>query len=603
MTSDFEKLAWKYLDGSLSEEESSRFLTQLRDNSECCDALISLSLYHYQIREVLLEVDSGRDALAKSGLQMVAQELVEGSRNIDLHHEQPSSVTVSDLSRSTPHRLVHPVSVALLSICATLLLLLFGGWLKSENTSRQIADQGAAIKNSTRRIEKKRQRKRQQEAIPVAAMLTGVVDCRWEPGYEASYGEFLPHGRELQLHSGLAQLTFESGAKLVLQGPVAFRVQSEMHAEISEGKMTALCPQEASGFKLRTPSAEIIDIGTEFAVQVAETGESEIHVLKGEVISRGLDPLGNAIGESVSVTGNTAIQYDSLGNSNETPLEFNGGKFVRDIHPRLTELELPPLTVHRDLVLWLAADVLVKIDDKGGENRVLAWRDIEFGDNQLAEDAIGTYDDTRPRWIPEAINGKPAIHFDGKSYLVTSPLKTTKNQSVFVVFQREVPEFRDNLNYQLITYNGPPQQSPVNGMQSGMLQIGNFGMSSGNGLPLEDSISAFVYSVHRSVGEKSGFTVFQEVKPNVPMVLSYIYDYDGNAASLAINGQLHSVAEATQNPQNNSRKVIGRHAKHLNFFEGDIAEILIYNTTLSDFERMDVEDYLIKKYGTNSRLN
>ncbi len=45
---------------------------------------------------------------------------------------------------------------------------------------------------------------------------------------------------------------------------------------------------EATGFRLQTPSSELIDLGTEFAVRVADAGATTLNVLEGEVSVRPL---------------------------------------------------------------------------------------------------------------------------------------------------------------------------------------------------------------------------------------------------------------------------------------------------------------------------
>jgi hypothetical protein len=42
-------------------------------------------------------------------------------------------------------------------------------------------------------------------------------------------------------------------------------------------------PPHARGFKLMTPDADVVDLGTEFGLKVSEAGASEVHVFDGEV--------------------------------------------------------------------------------------------------------------------------------------------------------------------------------------------------------------------------------------------------------------------------------------------------------------------------------
>ena len=88
---------------------------------------------------------------------------------------------------------------------------------------------------------------------------------------------------------------------------------------------------------------------------------------------------------------------------------------------------------------------------------------------------------------------------------------------------------------------------------------------------------------------------------DTPQLVSYIYDFAGGEAQLAVCGALHAKGPVHQNSnssaRSSSRKVIGAHGGNRNFFNGDIAEVLIYNAALSAEEKEAVEGYLMEKYG------
>ena len=91
-------------------------------------------------------------------------------------------------------------------------------------------------------------------------------------------------GRLLKLKSGVAELTFDIGARVILQSPIALTVDSPKSIRLESGKLTAeITRPEARGFKVLTPDAAFVDQGTEFGVEVAPGGSSRIHVFKGEV--------------------------------------------------------------------------------------------------------------------------------------------------------------------------------------------------------------------------------------------------------------------------------------------------------------------------------
>ncbi|MBK1876511.1 LamG-like jellyroll fold domain-containing protein [Pelagicoccus mobilis] len=103
------------------------------------------------------------------------------------------------------------------------------------------------------------------------------------------------HGRELdieeptlltgdyELSSGIAAIVFQTGVELIIEAPARFQLDSEMHVMLHHGRIAATVPPAGIGFLVETPAADIIDHGTEFAVEVGNDQSSEIHVFKGEV--------------------------------------------------------------------------------------------------------------------------------------------------------------------------------------------------------------------------------------------------------------------------------------------------------------------------------
>ena len=107
--------------------------------------------------------------------------------------------------------------------------------------------------------------------------------------------------------------------------------------------------------------------------------------------------------------------------------------------------------------------------------RVVAWQDIVYGDNLSAEDAIQQDELARPTWLPDAVNGRPGVRFDGKSnYLLTTPLETTDDQTVIFVCQYSPAALDKSRKWggQVINYDGPPSRYLSNTLEPGVLQIG-----------------------------------------------------------------------------------------------------------------------------------
>ncbi len=86
----------------------------------------------------------------------------------------------------------------------------------------------------------------------------------------------------LKLQSGLAEIEFFQGARLCIEGPAEIRLISAGEAFCQSGRFSAHVPPHARGFKLGTPKGDIVDLGTDFGLDLSNAA-SELHVFNGEV--------------------------------------------------------------------------------------------------------------------------------------------------------------------------------------------------------------------------------------------------------------------------------------------------------------------------------
>ncbi|MDB5297758.1 MAG: FecR protein, partial [Phycisphaerales bacterium] len=116
------------------------------------------------------------------------------------------------------------------------------------------------------------------------AVLAAVLDAQWDgdPDEAPSLGRPLPE-EALSLAAGFARVALSNGVTVVAEGPARFRVASERRVELFDGRLSANVPPGARGFTVRTPTAEVVDFGTEFGVGVAAGGASRVQVFTGQV--------------------------------------------------------------------------------------------------------------------------------------------------------------------------------------------------------------------------------------------------------------------------------------------------------------------------------
>ncbi|MBE3038338.1 MAG: hypothetical protein IMZ62_05960, partial [Chloroflexi bacterium] len=83
--------------------------------------------------------------------------------------------------------------------------------------------------------------------IAYVGRITGMVDCRLEEGsgfrvqgsWAANQKSLVALGDKFALASGLMEITYNTGAKVVLQGPCTYEAESAAGGFLSLGKLTA----------------------------------------------------------------------------------------------------------------------------------------------------------------------------------------------------------------------------------------------------------------------------------------------------------------------------------------------------------------------------
>ena len=140
---------------------------------------------------------------------------------------------------------------------------------------------------------------RQQETQPLQP------EAKWgeeNPGLKK--GARLSEGK-IRIESGLAKLRFASGAKVTLEGPAEYEIISNDLTRLVSGRLSAKIPKSAIGFKVDTPTARVLDLGTAFGVDVDDQGATEVAVFEGEVEVELPDPVESRKGKRLITHGNS----------------------------------------------------------------------------------------------------------------------------------------------------------------------------------------------------------------------------------------------------------------------------------------------------------
>lgn len=218
------------------------------------------------------------------------------------------------------------------------------------------------------------------------------------------------------------------------------------------------------------------------------------------------------------------------------------------------------------LALWLAADELAKTG--ANENEITEWR----SPNNMRAVAIG--EGRAPRLYANAINGKAAVRFDGENDLLQTNVnidpEVMPNVTIVAVFNSRVAETETQRKLYGHDNGGYDRAAGIDGRAP----TANYTIFGGS----QSVVPFFTLEANRTYLTVDSYApdalnawVNGEKKVNaVPA------KYDSGLPHLYLGGTGPSFDEP---------------------WAGDIAEVLVYMRTLSDAERMQVEDYLAAKYG------
>lgn len=119
---------------------------------------------------------------------------------------------------------------------------------------------------------------------PIVGMLTEVDGAMWDEGSILVDANQDLRAGVLHLRKGVIGVRLDGGARVIVEGPAEVDFQSANSLFLRQGNLVATVGREAVGFVVNTPHGKVLDLGTEFAVQVVPDQPSEIHVFQGEVL-------------------------------------------------------------------------------------------------------------------------------------------------------------------------------------------------------------------------------------------------------------------------------------------------------------------------------
>jgi len=112
------------------------------------------------------------------------------------------------------------------------------------------------------------------------AWVTGAQDAEWSDA-TISTGDALERGKHLDLRKGVAELTFDSGARVTVEAPASLDVQSAWAAGLRSGSVTSIAAPDAAGFRVNNRAVNVTNLGGEVRVIAESNGVAEVCALEG----------------------------------------------------------------------------------------------------------------------------------------------------------------------------------------------------------------------------------------------------------------------------------------------------------------------------------
>jgi hypothetical protein len=156
---------------------------------------------------------------------------------------------------------------------------------------------------------------RADSSPPARAEVAVVVHAdglQWQAGSPSPRaGEVVTSGR-LRLREGRLTLAFFNGASLTVEGPADLELLAADRVYCHQGRLRARVPRGAEGFTVLAPGYEIVDLGTEFGLNLEPGGKSHIMVFEGEASVSVLDKEGRSV-RGALLEGRRAVEIDPKG--------------------------------------------------------------------------------------------------------------------------------------------------------------------------------------------------------------------------------------------------------------------------------------------------
>jgi hypothetical protein len=146
---------------------------------------------------------------------------------------------------------------------------------------------------------------------PVVATLTDSINAEWDSSFQVpdEFGDMV--SRRYRLKSGFVNVLFSDGASVAVEAPAELSLLSADSMELFGGRIYATVPNRAHGFSVKANGSKILDLGTEFGVEVDSSKSVQVHVTKGKVLLFASSARGSK--QQIEVSAGSAKEVNTAG--------------------------------------------------------------------------------------------------------------------------------------------------------------------------------------------------------------------------------------------------------------------------------------------------
>jgi len=231
-----------------------------------------------------------------------------------------------------------------------------------------------------------------------------------------------------------------------------------------------------------------------------------------------------------------------------------------------TWLDLP---VSTNVELWLDANDSSTITLNG--STVSQWDD-KSGNNYHISQATAS---NQPTYVTSVLNSKNIVRFDGVNDIMSNasaqPVAGSASRTIFYVFSCNS------------TFNGSNYE---------------YGLYFGLASPVDGGVIAI--SQELAVRVSNGYRIFNQSNDDGSHAIISAVQDGTNVSNYSMwkNGSALSATTTRSRALNIGPGIhLGAHPVIANWFDGDIAEVIVYSSALSTSDRESVESYLSNKWG------